>query len=251
MVAVVVAWLTGVLGGLAVVPYFAFVFIFVAVLMLPAMVAFWDSDGLAKRYGQHRWRIPMSQADRDRANYVGGVILAEIVMKRYRVVWLIATMALGLLAAIVNMFGGFASTVAALDGEPVHAIRVRLDSTKRLRDPGYDVECVLARPDGRRIPGALPIPDGDTCGETEDVIVDPHGLVDPVRQRDVGNPGDAVGSQVLLLGLALLTCVPAAWPKREDEYVRPARRPRRFAANVDARPQRRRNRLRRKRRLRG
>lgn len=56
MVAVVVAWLTGVLGGLAVVPYSAFAFIFVAVLMLPAMVAFWDSDGLAKRYGQHQWR---------------------------------------------------------------------------------------------------------------------------------------------------------------------------------------------------
>jgi hypothetical protein len=76
--AVVVAWLAGALGGLALVPYAAFVFIFVAVLMLPTLVAFGDSDRLWKRYGQRRWRILMSRAERDRANYISGVILAEI-----------------------------------------------------------------------------------------------------------------------------------------------------------------------------
>lgn len=59
--AVVVAWLAGALGGLALVPYAAFVFIFVAVLMLPALVAFWDSDGLWKRYGHSAARsLPRS-----------------------------------------------------------------------------------------------------------------------------------------------------------------------------------------------
>jgi hypothetical protein len=247
MVAILVAWLAGALGGLALVPYAALVFIFVAVLILPTLVAFWDSDGLWKRYGQ-RWRIPMSRAERDRANYISWAILAEIVTKRYRVVWLIVTMVLGLLAATANMLGGFASAVVAVDGQPVHATRLRLERTERLRDPGYDVECVLARPDGRRIPGALPIPDGDTCGETEDVWVDPHGLVDPVRQQD--EPGDVLSVQALLLGLALLSCVPAARPRRApDPYLRPARLPRQQAASGESRRQR--SRPRRKRRLRG
>jgi hypothetical protein len=199
-VAVLAGWFAGALGGLAVVPYWAFAFVFTAVFVLPTAVAFWDSD----------WRrrpIPPSEVGRHRADYITGVRLAALVRRRYRVWWLAVVMALGLLAAVLNMFGGFASTVVSLDGERVHATRVRLDATKRARDPGYDVECVLARPDGTRIPGAIPIPDGDTCGATEDVVVDPYGLVDPVRQAD--DPADLAIGDVFVLGLALLTCVPA------------------------------------------
>ena len=112
-----------------------------------------------------------------------------------------------------------------------------------------DVECVLARPDGRRIPGALPVPDGEACGGTEDVIVDPYGLVDPVRQRD--DPGDLAGTQVLLLGSALVSCVPAAWPKRADgPRVRPGPPPEPPGPDNGITRRRRRNRSRRKRRLR-
>jgi hypothetical protein len=250
MAAVVVGWLTGALGGLAVVPYAAIVFVFVAVLMLPVLVAFWDSDDLWKQYGlRHRWRLRMSPAERDRANYVSWAILAEIVMKRYRALWLIGPIALGLLAATTNMLGGFASIVVALDGEPVHATRIHLIRTSRLVDPGDTVECVLARPDGTRIPGGLPVPDGDVCGETEDVIVDPHGLVDPVRQRD--DPGDEADAQVILLGLALVSCVPAAWPKRRNgPEIRSGRSPEPPQPGDRAARRRRHYRLRRKRRLR-
>lgn len=78
---------------------------------------------------------------------------------RYRPLWLIGTIALGLLVAMLSLFGGFASIVVALDGQPVHATRVRVDSTRRLVDSGSDVECVLARPDGTRIPGRRLAPD--------------------------------------------------------------------------------------------
>ncbi|MEV8514600.1 hypothetical protein [Dactylosporangium sp. NPDC051484] len=217
MAAVVAGWLVAALGGLAVVPYSAFAYVFVAVLAVPTLVAFWDPERLfGRRWGSDS--PPGNAADHEAD--VG--VLVQIALGRYRPVWLIVTMALGLAAAMVNMVGGFAATVVAIDGEPVHATRVRLERTKRLRDPGYHVECVLARPDGTRIPGGLPVPDGDTCGETEDVIVDPHGLVDPVRQRD--DPAGSVGVQVLALGAALLSCVPAARPRPSPPARKTVRR---------------------------
>jgi hypothetical protein len=220
--AVLVAWLTGALGGLAVMPAQAFVFVFVAVLVLPMAVAYWDSDRLATRYRHPGWRVLTSRAERDRANYISGWVFGEIVTNRYRLVWLVVTMALGLLAALVNMLGGFSATVVLLDGQPVHATLMRQEETK---SRGDYFECVLAHPDGRRIPGTLASVDEGPCGTTEDVIVDPHGLVDPVRQADIADSGGPASVGAVFLGLALLTCVPAAWPRRNDDYVRPKRRP--------------------------
>ncbi|WP_426503634.1 hypothetical protein ACPPVO_39255 [Dactylosporangium sp. McL0621] len=229
--AVVAAWLVAALGGLAAVPYAAFVWVFVAVLILPAMVAFWDSEHAARR---------------GRPRLDSGALLFLIVQRQYRLGWLIVTVVLGSLAAASNMFGGFASIVVAFDGELVHAALLRADIRDRPRDAGYDEECVLARPDGRRIPGAVPMFDDRECETTQDVVVDPHGLVDPVPQRD--DPGSGAAADALLLGLALASCVPAGRPRRAsgpaDAAVQNPRPP-------SPHPGRRRRRLRRKRSRRG
>jgi len=249
MAAVVAGWLTGAVGALAVVPFAAYVFVFVAILILPGCVAFWDSDGLARRDGKPQSRFRMSAAERRRANADSLAIVIEIATTRYRPLWLIGPVALGFLVAMLSLFGGFASLVVALDGQPVHATVVRADSTRRLADSGSDVECVLARPDGTRIPGALPLEGGDVCGESEDVIVDPHGLVDPVRQGD--DPGALAEGQAVLLGLALVSGIPAAWPKGANgPQTGPEPAPEQSGPAHGAAHRRRRSRLRRKRRQR-
>ena len=48
--AVILAWLIGALGGLAIVPFAAFVPIFVAVLIVPLVVALWDRGARPHRY---------------------------------------------------------------------------------------------------------------------------------------------------------------------------------------------------------
>jgi hypothetical protein len=204
LAAVAVAWLTGALGGLAAVPYAAFVFVFCGVLVLPFCVAFWDSDKLWKKYGLRPWPPPLTQSEATRRNYLGARALGELAMQRYRFPWLFAPVVLGLLAAITNLFGGFAATVASIDGVPVHATRVQLVRG----NGGRDLECVLAGPDDRRIPGTMPASDGSVCDATEDVLVDPLGLVDPVRLAD--DPATVAGTDAVLLGLALLSCLPAA-----------------------------------------
>jgi hypothetical protein len=239
VVAVLVAWLVGALDGLAVVTKSAWVFVFCAVIVFPVCITLWDLDPLAPRLRVRPWRLPSSQAEVDQ-NFIAYLVM--LVSQRYRVWWLIVTMVLGLLAATVIMFDGLASAVVSLDGEPVHATASDAGSGQ--------AECVLTRPDGSRLPGTLSIPEGETCAATEDVLVDPHGLVDPVRQRDVDGAGIVIGTQVTLLGLALLSCVPAAWPKRTGPSEPPGPGPRQPLADPDARRLRRRGRLPRKPRLR-
>src|SRR4029450_10138291 len=96
---------------------------------------------------------------------------------RYRKGWTALLLLFAIGHAIANMFL-FAPTVLQYDGEPVAATAVRQRHPYADR-PGSSIECILARPDGRAIAGALP--SGTDCAESYDVIVSKHGLVDPVR----------------------------------------------------------------------
>lgn len=200
IVAALAGWLLGALGGLAVVPYSVYTVLFVAVLAVPVLIAVTEfRPGPAGRQGA-----------------------LTVLRGRYRLAWAVPVLVLAVFMGWINLFL-FAQAVVAVDGERVQATLADTVRTERWHDPGEDVECVLARPDGRRIPGALPLDDADTCRQTEDVLVDPYGIVDPVRY-DPDSIG-ATQSQILFLAIILALSVPAAWPRRAAPTSRGPRTP--------------------------
>lgn len=231
MVAIGTAWVIGALAATPLVPYRAYVLVFVAVLAVPCAIIFWDNRIPARAFPPWQvalltffllllvlgWMLALLGAalmglltDLARRPHTGPPPTS--VRLRYRIRWLALALTAGTLLGWFNMFG-FNSTVLSVDGERVHATVTEVVEYER-SDGGYDTECVLTRPNGTRIPGALVAADG--CRETEDVLVSRHGLVDPMRAEDAPDGADLAGpiaGQLCVLIFALALCVPAAWPR--------------------------------------